>query len=1056
MPVPLEPPPAKLTDLSEMQIERERLAREGRLDRAAMIFADAAREYVRRAMGPLGDRLGGGLTPLWEKSPNRNGRGWQHRGMGKVGDTPGMDLETAVYERFGQAGEHGADSIGTVCGSGLLVMDVDNWDPVPPAMWEILETGLMVSNRRNVAERRAHIGWRVGADDYVMSLAGFDGLGGEGWKADGIGQLRSAGGMTRIWSGAIGSTVAARDPQWFLDLPMAGAVLLDRLEVQKGDSGGVIFNDDLQEWLRAHTEESVDSAHRPGWSEDNIGRQIEFFRERLREGVSKYEAMKTVSLKAAADVAAEACGGHEAYTGLLEAYRQAGVETDDWIESVRIPEYNRMWTGAVGKILAGRFDDLVQKSASRVGNPLATWRAGQGGEWTASLDGTEVDPETGEILERSSGREKEAGWIQPPSEGSEHDTKSIDITGLTAEDMADLRDMDPGIRRIVAGRDGGDYRPDDQLLGVGFWESRSVLDFIRKWAWSHGGHPDAVLMGVLAGLGAVLPLDLVLNPLGSSPAPLTLYVVGVAPSGAGKSLNQRLALRLLRQLEGDYGALGSGKVTTTAFGTAEGLLDLFYRKLGAKELEQKRKQIEKDFTPTSGGGKFDGTSLTADEIKEQMEEALARVKAYQRHVDGIIVMSDESKNLTQMDAQGGQGTISMMLSAWSGVGNISPAYVKDRDRPKLEAMKYRVSMNASIQAALAHDLLGGEQADNGFAQRALLFVLNRHWPSYDSWVEELLTEWRKAGREAEIAEDAELAGMWAVMEQAEWYDLQLAGTESADGRGRSWVMPRWDMVSGIVAGVDPEVGDIQKIQVSPDCGYWKAKLEAEKRQLRYLTGDPLETHAVFSQLRVAALLGLLECGWVAAGRKTVEVGPEDWELAGQIMACTVENRAYLERLKEFKRKQKRNEIGEDMAITEAARIRASGEMSWEMFREDLLRHMRRAHSPEFPEHFKGGENGEMCPAWCWQRAGVGKARQVKLGEWKFEGLWRQVSDKAGDEEAQWFPSVSVPGILRIHTQPTSGGGRHGWVAVLETADLDVLRTKGIEVHPDDLRRLRGE
>jgi len=1046
VPIPLIPPAPVETELSRLQDEWMRVHADGDREGAALILAQAALEYIEQATGSVGDGLGGGIIPLVGKAPHDKTSDWYRKGVGGLGDA-GVN-GPHVFETFRQAGLNGANGIGVVC-SGIVVIDIDNWEAVPPAMWEILGTGLMASSRRNPEDRHAHIGWRVGADDYSHTLSGFDDLGKTeetpDWTAAGVGELRSSSGHIRIWSGVIGEDgeqVAARDPQWFVGLPAAPEELLNRLVVRKSAGGlgseGELYDQDLWDWLDQHSLELVEDRCGVGRSERNLERQLGYFHEALDEGgIPKYSAALRFSLKLAADVAGGAIGGRDAYEGLLENYRQVGLAGSDWDERSRVSAYRRMWKNAIAKILDGRYDSMVQHVTSTVGDPFAVWRRGEvRKEW---------DPDTGEILDGADGA---GGAISPGDnargEGDPKPASRLDPSQDTSSPLAShepgvqigrtvpmsAEQVDEVVRRLMPVAEDG-FMPSEQLLGDDFWEARGVLDFIRRWAWVRDGWPDAVLMGLLAGLGAALPLELVIDPTRSTPGPLSLFVLGIDQSGAGKSRNQTLAMRLLRELTGDFGSLALGRVIDLPIGTAEGILAKFFQKRDATELAEEKGRIRDAVAAMD--------SLDDEERAEVEKQALADLEKYIRRLDGVIVMADESKNLIEMDSLGGVGFATMLLSAWSGKGNILPTYKNSSDLPQFKPLSYRLSMNAAIQTGLAHKLLGADQVDSGFAQRLLLFPLNNNWTAYRTWQEKLIAEWRATGRE--VHPNPEVAGALVVEEQKDWIDLELAG----GGGDRAWNMPDWTMVKGLRTTTDLEVGETWTMEIAEDCGYREAKLADARVRFEERVGDPMDAHMLFNQLRVAALLAVLDAGWRGSGRDDVTIRAEDWRLAGKISDCTRANRSWLIRVAEVAERRVQSELAKAQAIRESELVLHEDELSEEGFNNDLLQHFRRFHDPEQAKY-----KGDTCKSSCWYYAGQSQKRKERLKFWRSKGYFQLASESSSESEDEpaWFPANKIPGVVRIRYE-VQGGGWPVAAAVWYTQMPVTGGDTGIVVHPED-------
>jgi hypothetical protein len=197
------------------------------------------------------------------------------------------------------------------------------------------------------------------------------------------------------------------------------------------------------------------------------------------------------------------------------------------------------------------------------------------------------------------------------------------------------------------------------------------------------------------------------------------------------------------------------------------------------------------------------------------------VRAY----EGLLVRVDEGQVIESLASRSGQTTSLTLRSAWMGE-MVGGAYA-EREGKVLDAGSYRMALVMGIQPEMAGHLFSADETNGGTPQRFLWFAVHDPNPRQPD----------------ELIDDP---GQIRLAEMVRTDDRVALVTGE-----RRWSIP-------IDLSIEWEI-DQQRVSVL------KGTVHV----------DPLDAHAMFLRLKVAALLGRL------AGRASVD--EEDWRLAAEIL-----------------------------------------------------------------------------------------------------------------------------------------------------------------------------
>lgn len=212
------------------------------------------------------------------------------------------------------------------------------------------------------------------------------------------------------------------------------------------------------------------------------------------------------------------------------------------------------------------------------------------------------------------------------------------------------------------------------VLPEDFWEARPALAHIRDAARRRQAPPDLTFGAVLARVGVMADPRLRIPPRKGSPAPLGLYVCGVASSSGGKSTAVSTARELVPGDDAGHCVL--------------------------------------DVVPASGEALLE--YLWSDEEDEDGKAMRVRSKS------SVLMSVDEGLLLKKLDGRTGNTLMAFLLSAWMGeaVGTDTLATAGKRGvKRRWERGTYVASMIVALQPRKAAELVTEEDA--GFAQRFL-------------------------------------------------------------------------------------------------------------------------------------------------------------------------------------------------------------------------------------------------------------------------------------------------------------------------------------------------
>jgi len=212
-------------------------------------------------------------------------------------------------------------------------------------------------------------------------------------------------------------------------------------------------------------------------------------------------------------------------------------------------------------------------------------------------------------------------------------------------------------------------------LPLEFWESRPLLDDLRRAATLRGLAPAAVLGAFLSGYATTVPMGIWLPGVWGHRSPLNTYCALVARSGGGKTAAMATALDLL----GWNVNTNPHVLLSQSIRSGEGMVTLVVR--------PRRK--DDDDAPSFNN-------------------------AIQVHFDEGGVLGKQAERV-------GTTTIPYLNTAWAGSGMVGGA--KAGEISQFPASLVRVCCVMGVQFGAAANLFTGESARLGFPQRLLYFGL---------------------------------------------------------------------------------------------------------------------------------------------------------------------------------------------------------------------------------------------------------------------------------------------------------------------------------------------
>lgn len=281
--------------------------------------------------------------------------------------------------------------------------------------------------------------------------------------------------------------------------------------------------------------------------------------------------------------------------------------------------------------------------------------------------------------------------------------------------------------------------------------------------------------------------------------------------------------------------------------------------------------------------------------KENGQDAKKFEWRVQQHTVSVFAVVDEVDTLTSLSSRQGATLMPALRSMWGG-GSFGFGYADPTKALSLEAHRYRLTVVVGIQPAKAGPLL--DDADGGTPQRFI---------------------WAATTDPDAPDERPELPGPlpWRVP------------VEATSQRGK------------IVLDVGP--------------GAWREIDDAHTARLRGAT-DAQDGHALYSRLKVACLLGLMD------GR--LGASDEDWEIAGMIMARSAHTRAAVEATLAQRRKDDGHGRAEAEAYKQIHVIERVAEQATNRAAKAIGRHVHRRH-----------RDGSECMRKCYLPAISGRYRK---------------------------------------------------------------------------------
>lgn len=344
-----------------------------------------------------------------------------------------------------------------------------------------------------------------------------------------------------------------------------------------------------------------------------------------------------------------------------------------------------------------------------------------------------------------------------------------------------------------SGVDGGQGDRGAPVLPDEFWEARPALTHIRQAAWARLIAPDALIGATLAAVSQHTDHRFVLPPIVCRVGSSNLLVAIVALSGGGKGSTCDEA----RDLVAAHVAVTGFAVGEKGAGSGEGMIKAFF-----------------ETVPD--------------------ENSTKKALVTRRCFDSLLIRVDEGETLRELSSRGGQTTMGIIRSAFSGE-KLAHSYADGR--PGLDAHNYRMAVLVAIQTALAKFLLDDVEA--GTPQRFAFFTGSA--PSMP--------------------------------------DMKDRPPHPGPLR---WRPPSF-LDRGMEERVDMAAG-LRRVFIGVDPAIWQELGEARHRRVK-VGGDPLDSHRGLVRLQVAALLAILD--------ERVDVTSEDWRLAGMVSDTSVAVRTWL-------------------------------------------------------------------------------------------------------------------------------------------------------------------
>ncbi|MFZ2240263.1 MAG: hypothetical protein WAV90_12040 [Gordonia amarae] len=406
----------------------------------------------------------------------------------------------------------------------------------------------------------------------------------------------------------------------------------------------------------------------------------------------------------------------------------------------------------------------------------------------------------------------------------------------------------------------------------GFWTSSPQLQMICSVAHTRGVGRWALLGAVLANLVSWLPPYVMLTDRDGtqsirSAGSLNLYVHLIAESGEGKSRVLNAAADIVEPNTDRYGAGGDEPhPDLLSGGTGEGLLKHFVG-LAAAPTEPGAPP------PAKGTGRQVMTQFT----------------------DVAVVQIDEVSTYLGELARVGSKTAGILTSLWSG--QLTGSNTSGREsRTKLPAHAARVCVIMLAQPSLCSGLFTDALIAGGTPQRPI-------WLPGDDWTPCPVTEAPLGTRIAPMRD------LWRALPPS--YHPQTASpapTSAMNGSPQVGGTAAPNPTAAPIMTLPPEL-QFPRPAESPVDAVWMsqppaaraefARLDAERaatklsplqkteltlKQRQARKAEQIQRHMSFTQLKVAAAIGLLH------GRSLTD---EDWRLAGVLMRVNLGMLAYL-------------------------------------------------------------------------------------------------------------------------------------------------------------------
>lgn len=281
--------------------------------------------------------------------------------------------------------------------------------------------------------------------------------------------------------------------------------------------------------------------------------------------------------------------------------------------------------------------------------------------------------------------------------------------------------------------------------------------------------------------------------------------------------------------------------------------------------------------------------------KENGDDAKRFEWRIQQHTVSVFAVVDEVDTLTSLSSRQGATLMPALRTMWGG-GAFGFGYADPTKALAVDPHRYRLTVVVGIQPAKAGPLL--DDADGGTPQRFI----------------------------------------WAATTDPDAPDQrpELPGP-------LPWRVPREATSQG------------RKIILDVGPGAWREIDDAHTARLRGAT-DAADGHALYSRLKVACLLGLLD------GR--LEASDEDWEIAGIIMARSAHTRAAVEATLAQRRKDEGHGRAEAEAYKQMHVVERVVEQATNRASKAIGRHLHRHHG-----------DGSECPKNCYLSAVGGRYRK---------------------------------------------------------------------------------